>query len=95
MAAARTKINFAQNQFYEFCKKVCTFSSLLYVSSDTTDIIVWFESKETNVAEPNKINDENVQDAENEFKALNSDKEAENVEESRNPSNDNNEDNTK
>ena len=54
-----------------------------------------FENKEIKDAEPNKVNDENVQGAENEFQALNSDKDAENVEESKNPPNENNNENTK
>ena len=90
LCAGRTDIIFAQNG-----EKVCTYSSHPDVNSDTTDITVLFENKEIKDAEPNKVNDENVQGAENEFKALNSDKDAENVEESKNPPNDNNNENTK
>lgn len=61
--AGRTDIIFAQNG-----EKVCTYSSHPDVNSDTTDITVLFENKEIKDAKLNKVNDENVQGAANEFK---------------------------
>lgn len=81
--AERTEIIFAQNDFQECCE------------SDTTDITVMFGRKEINIAEPNKVNDENVKDAENEFKASSFDKECEKSEKSKNPANVKNNENTK
>ena len=91
----RTEIIFAQDDFQECCEKACTYSSEPDLSSDTTDITVMFGSKEMNIAEPNKVNDENVKDAENEFKAFSFDKDGENGEKSKNPANVRNNENTK
>ena len=95
LGAERMDFIFAQNDFKECCENVCTFSSHPDVYSDTTDITVLSLSKEIKGTEPNKDNNDNVGDAEDEFKALNSDKDAENGEESKNPANVKNNENTK